>query len=91
MPAIRKADPKATIVGFAGVDLAFMKKTLAMGTGPLMDVVSEHSYGQYHQPEVNLPEQMKAVRALLRAAARKNRSGTPSKGSWAMTTVTGRR
>ena len=66
-PAIRKADPKATIVGFAGVELPFIKKVLEMDTGPLMDVVSEHSYGQLYRPEVNLPEQMKALRDLLRA------------------------
>ena len=67
-PAIRRSDPKATIIGFAGVDLPYMKKTLELDTGPLMDVVSEHSYGQVNAPEVNLPSQMKEVRDLLRAA-----------------------
>ena len=33
-PAIRKADPKAKIVGFAGVPLPFIKDTLALGVAP---------------------------------------------------------
>jgi hypothetical protein len=68
-PAIRLADPKATIVGFAGVHLPYMKKTLELDTGPLMDVVSEHSYGEVNAPETNLPARMKEVRDLLRAAS----------------------
>jgi len=67
-PAIRRSDPKATIVGFAGVHLPYMKETLELDTGSLMDVVSEHSYGQVNAPEVNLPARMKEVRDLLRAA-----------------------
>jgi len=67
-PAIRRSDPQATIVGFAGVNLPYMKSTLELDVGSLMDVVSEHSYGQINTPEVSLPTQMKAVRDLLRAA-----------------------
>jgi hypothetical protein len=67
-PAIRWSYPEATIVGFAGVHLPYMKRTLELDTGSLMDVVSEHSYGQVNAPEVNLPARMKEVRELLRAA-----------------------
>ena len=67
-PAIRQGDPKATVVGFAGVDLPYMKETLALQTGPLMDVVSEHSYGELNAPELNLPARMKELHDLLRAA-----------------------
>ena len=87
-PAIRKADPKATIVGFAGVDLPFMKKVLAMDTGPLMDVISEHSYSQTMQPEVNLPKQMAALHALLHAADADKPIWHTEQGSRAMTTAT---
>ena len=66
-PAIRQSDPQATIVGFAGVGLPYMKSTLDLGVGPLMEVVSEHSYGQINAPEIDLPAQMRAVRDLLRA------------------------
>jgi hypothetical protein len=67
-PAIRRADPKATIVGFAGVDLPYMKDTLALDTGSLMDIVSEHSYGEVNAPETALPARMAEVRQLLRTA-----------------------
>ncbi len=67
-PAIRRSDPQARIVGFAGVDLPYMKSTLELGVGPLMDIVSEHSYGQLETPEAGLPARMKEVRDLLRAA-----------------------
>jgi hypothetical protein len=67
-PAIRQSDPKARIVGFAGVDLPYMKETLELDTGSLMDLVSEHSYGQLNSPEADLPARMKEVRDLLRAA-----------------------
>jgi hypothetical protein len=64
-PAIRGADPKAAIVGFAGVSLDYMEKTLAQGVLNTMDVVSEHSYAELSQPEDRLPERTKAVRSLL--------------------------
>jgi hypothetical protein len=67
-PHIRESDPQATIVGFAGVDLDYMKRTLELNTGSLMDVVSEHSYGELNTPEVALPREMKDVRDLLREA-----------------------
>jgi hypothetical protein len=44
-----------------------MKNTLTLGTAPLMDVVGEHSYSQVEMPEINLPKQMKEVRAILAA------------------------
>jgi hypothetical protein len=66
-PAIREYDPKAKIVGFAGVPLDFMEKTLKLGVAPLMDVVSEHSYSQLELPEINLPKRTKEVRAILAA------------------------
>ncbi|MGA2033908.1 MAG: LamG-like jellyroll fold domain-containing protein [Thermoguttaceae bacterium] len=66
-PAIRRQDPKAKVVGFAGVPLPFMKNTLALGTASTMDVVSEHSYSQIERPEANLPKQTEAVRAILAA------------------------
>lgn len=66
-PALREVDPKATVVGFAGVDLPFMKETLALGTAPLMDVISEHSYSQIEWPEFNLPQRMKELRAVMAA------------------------
>jgi hypothetical protein len=68
-PSIRQADPKAKVVGFAGVDLGRMKETLAVDdTESLMDIVSEHPYGQAIAPETDLPARMKEVRDLLRAA-----------------------
>jgi len=66
-PAIRQYDPKAKIVGFAGVPLDYLEKTLKLGVAPLMDVVSEHSYSQLALPEINLPKQTKEVRAILAA------------------------
>jgi hypothetical protein len=66
-PAVRQNDPKARIVGFSGVDLPFMKETLALGVAPTMDVVSEHSYAQLKQPETHLTRRMEAARALLAA------------------------
>jgi hypothetical protein len=66
-PAIREYDPKAKIVGFAGVPLDYLKNTLKLGVAPLMDVVSEHSYSQLALPEINLPKQTKEVRAILAA------------------------
>ncbi len=66
-PVIRRQDPKAKVVGFAGVPLPFMKNTLALGTAAMMDVVSEHSYSQIERPEVNLPKQTAAVQAVLAA------------------------
>ena len=44
-----------------------MKNTLALGTAPMMDAVSEHSYSQIERPEANLPKQTAAVRAILAA------------------------
>jgi len=66
-PAIRRQDPQAKVVGFAGVPLPFMKNTLGLGTASMMDVVSEHSYSQIERPEANLPKQTAAVRAILAA------------------------
>ncbi len=66
-PAIRQHDPKAKIVGFAGVPLDYLKNTLKLGVAPLMDVVAEHSYSQLALPEINLPKQTKDVRAILAA------------------------
>jgi hypothetical protein len=66
-PAIRQYDPKAKIVGFAGVPLDYLKNTLKLGVAPLMDVVAEHSYSQLALPEINLPKQTKEVRAILAA------------------------
>ena len=66
-PVIRQQDPQAKVVGFAGVPLPFLKNTLALGTAPLMDVVSEHSYSQIERPEANLPKQTAAVRTILAA------------------------
>jgi hypothetical protein len=66
-PVIRRQDPQAKVVGFAGVPLPFMKNTLALGTVSMMDVVSEHSYSQIERPEANLPKQTAAVRAILAA------------------------
>ncbi len=64
-PAIRQNDPKTKIVGFAGVPLDYLEKTLKLGVAPRMDVVSEHSYSQIEMPEINLPKQTKSVRAIL--------------------------
>jgi len=64
-PAIRKVDPKATIVGFAGVESEYMEKVLKLGVAPLIDVVSEHSYSQIEQPELNLPKQTATIRAIM--------------------------
>jgi len=66
-PAIREYDPKAKIVGFAGVPLDYLRNTLKLDVAPLMDVVSEHSYSQLALPEINLPKQTKEVRAILAA------------------------
>jgi hypothetical protein len=64
---VREVDPNATIVGFAGVDLAYMKQTLSLGVAPTMDVVSEHSYSQCEQPEALLPPRTEAVHSILAA------------------------
>jgi hypothetical protein len=64
---IREVDPKAAIVGFAGVEPPYMASTLAFGVGPTMDVVSEHSYSQLGQPEAQLPPRTETVRAVLAA------------------------
>jgi len=64
---MRELDPKAKIVGFAGVPLTFMRATLALGVSPTMDVIGEHSYAQIERPEANLPKQTEAVRAILAA------------------------
>ncbi len=64
---MREIDPKAKIIGFAGVELPFIKKTLALGAAPNMDAVSEHSYGQIEMPEINLPKQTAALREILAA------------------------
>jgi hypothetical protein len=66
-PAIREYDPKAKIVGFAGVPLDYMEKTLKLGVAPLMDVISEHSYSQLELPEINLPKRTKELQAILAA------------------------
>jgi hypothetical protein len=66
-PAIRQYDPKARVVGFAGVPVDFIEKTLKLGVAPLMDVVSEHSYSQLDSPETNLPRRAKEVDAVLKA------------------------
>lgn len=67
-PAIRQYDPKAKIIGFAGVPLDFLKDTLKLGVAPLMDVISEHSYSELAQPEANMTKQTAAVRSVLTAA-----------------------
>jgi polysaccharide biosynthesis protein PslG len=72
-PAIRKADPKAKIVGFAGVEPPFIKDTLALGVAGTMDIVSEHSYAQLKQPETHLTKRMEEVRALLAANGCENK------------------
>jgi hypothetical protein len=64
---MREVDPAAKIIGFAGVELHFIKDTLALGTAPLMDAISEHSYAQIHRPEMNLPKQTEALRAIMAA------------------------
>ncbi|MDH7570319.1 MAG: hypothetical protein QHJ73_12130, partial [Armatimonadota bacterium] len=64
----RELDPKAKIVGFAGVEVPFIRDTLALGVAPLMDVVSEHSYSQVERPEERLPQRMNEVREVLAAA-----------------------
>ena len=64
---LRELDPKAKIIGFAGVELPFIKNTLALDTAPLMDVISEHSYSQIERPEMNLPKQTEALRAIMAA------------------------
>jgi hypothetical protein len=66
-PAIRQYDPKAKIVGFAGVPTDYLESTLKLGVAPLMDVVSEHSYSQLALPETSLPKRTKEVRAILAA------------------------
>jgi hypothetical protein len=66
-PAVRENDPRAKIIGFAGVPLKFLQGTLALGAAPTMDVVSEHSYSQLNLPEINLPKQTAAVRAIMKA------------------------
>ena len=66
-PALREVDPKATVVGFAGVELPFMKETLALGVAPLMDVISEHSYAEIERPEINIPKRMEELRAVMAA------------------------
>ncbi len=66
-PAVREIDPKAKIIGFAGVPLDFLEGTLALGTAPTMNVVSEHSYSQLDLPEINIPKQTAAVRAIMKA------------------------
>jgi hypothetical protein len=66
-PPVREIDPKAKIIGFAGVPLDFLKATLALGTAPTMDVVSEHSYSQLDLPEINIPRQTAEVRAIMKA------------------------
>jgi hypothetical protein len=66
-PAVRDTDPKAKIIGFAGVPLTFLRRTLAQGTAPTMDVVSEHSYSQLELPEINIPKQTADVRAIMKA------------------------
>lgn len=66
-PALRDNDPQAKIIGFAGVPLHFLQRTLALGTAPTMDVVSEHSYSQLDLPEINIPKQTAAVRAIMKA------------------------
>jgi polysaccharide biosynthesis protein PslG len=64
---LREIDPKAKIIGFAGVELPFIKNTLALDTAPLMDAISEHSYAQIERPEANLPKQTEALRAIMTA------------------------
>ena len=66
-PIIRQYNPKAKIVGFAGVPLSYMKSTMALGVSSLMDVVSEHSYAEINRPEANNPKQTAAVREILAA------------------------
>jgi len=64
---LREVDPRATIVGFAGVEPPYMQETLALGVAPTMDVVSEHSYSQCGQPEAQLPPRTETVHAVLAA------------------------
>ena len=52
------------------MELPFIKKTMALGASPNMDVVSEHSYGQIELPEINLPKQTKAAARILAATRR---------------------
>jgi len=69
-PIIRKNDPKAKIVGFAGVPTDFLKDTLKLGVLPLMDVVADHSYSDLPQPEVLLTKTMAEWRKILAEAGR---------------------
>jgi hypothetical protein len=64
---VRDNDPRARIIGFAGVPLNFLRSTLALGTAATMDVVSEHSYSQLDLPEINIPKQTADVRAIMKA------------------------
>jgi hypothetical protein len=75
-PFIRQYDPNATVVGFAGVPTTFMQQVLALNTASMMDVVSEHTYGQVMQPETGYPPQVATVRNIM------NTYGAGSKPIW---------
>lgn len=61
----RRADPKCKLVGFAGVDLAYLAKAADAGALSAMDIVGEHSYHQVTRPESGMSERCEQLRTLL--------------------------
>ncbi len=66
-PGIRLGDPSAQIVAFAGVANSFISSVLAAGTAPVIDVASEHSYGQMTTPEASYPATLTAIKNTMSA------------------------
>jgi hypothetical protein len=71
-PNIRKNDPNAQVIAFAGCPnltsgYVNVKDVLANGTVGQMDAVSEHTYSQLALPEKNYPVGVSALRAVMTA------------------------
>jgi len=82
LPAIRKADPNATIIAPAtsGIDMNFLERCFEQGLLELIDAVSVHPYRR--QPPETVTRDYQRLRALIARYAPKGKSIPILSGEW---------
>jgi hypothetical protein len=82
LPAVRKADPNATIIApaTAGMDMNFMERCFEQGLLELIDAVSVHPYRR--QPPETVTRDYQRLRALIARHAPKGESIPILSGEW---------
>ncbi len=83
LPAVRKADPNATIIAPAtsGIDMNFMERCFEQGLLELIDAVSVHPYRR--QPPETVTRDYQRLRALIARYAPKGKENMPIlSGEW---------